>query len=424
MKQLNWYQIFGKSNIPDGRTVLPTDDIQIWLHCANIWDKSYTTLAEVLADTDTLLALITNNNAVDYMVRSTTWASATALVPKMTSNTTPEGVCSASSVYSSTYPAWKAFDEDDSTEWLGANNTFPSRVQYTFTTSKLVSGVLLKCRGFDGGTYPNSAPGDIEIKGSNDNGSTWTTLKTYEYPSNGAVENGTKFLDLTDNVTEYTTICVNILNSRTDSASKTTSGYTGFKTIQFYTASVVNSATAMTYIGQNNYCANTLLADATWCEAICNSTYFESVLNVKVPTMTDNTHPSGVCSSTALQSGSAYYAFDKNASTNIVFNNRQGRIIYKFPEAVDIYLMKVTPRAGLNPPQSMLKSCTVDHSADGNTWDNIASITVANSVTEQTFLLNKTNDLYFSLYATGDVWDTGINNSGVTELNFYGRKDI
>lgn len=263
MKQLNWYQIFGKSNIPDGRAVLPTDDIQIWLNCANIWDKTYTTLAEVLADTDTLSALITSNNAVDYMVRSTTWAS---------------GVSADSS--------------------------------------------------------------------------------------------------------------------------------------------------AMTYIGQNNYCANTLLADATWKNAICNSEYFESVLNVKVPTMTDNTHPSGVCSSTALQAGNAYYAFDKNASTNIVFNNRQGRIIYKFPEEVDIYLMKVTPRAGLNPPQSMLKSCTVDHSADGNTWVNIASITVANSVTEQTFLLDKTNDLYFSLYATGDVWNTGINNSGVTELNFYGRKDV
>lgn len=61
--------------IPDGSTVTPTDDIQTWLNCANIWDKNYTTLAEVLADSTTLSALISDNNATDYLVRSTTWAS-------------------------------------------------------------------------------------------------------------------------------------------------------------------------------------------------------------------------------------------------------------------------------------------------------------------------------------------------------------
>ena len=63
------------SSIPDGSTVTPTDVIQTWLHCANIWDKAYTTIGEVLADSTTLSALISSSNAVDYMVRSTTWAS-------------------------------------------------------------------------------------------------------------------------------------------------------------------------------------------------------------------------------------------------------------------------------------------------------------------------------------------------------------
>ena len=64
------------ATIPVGSTVLPTDDIQIWLNCAGIYDKtSYTTLEDVLADHDTLATLISNNNAVDYMVRSTTWAT-------------------------------------------------------------------------------------------------------------------------------------------------------------------------------------------------------------------------------------------------------------------------------------------------------------------------------------------------------------
>lgn len=62
-------------DIPNGSTITPTDDIQIWLHCANIWDKSYTTISQVLADASTLQALIASNNAADYMARSTTWAA-------------------------------------------------------------------------------------------------------------------------------------------------------------------------------------------------------------------------------------------------------------------------------------------------------------------------------------------------------------
>lgn len=57
-----------------GKTITPTDSVPIWLQCAGISDKSYTTISEVLNDSATLRALILNNNATDYMVRSTTWA--------------------------------------------------------------------------------------------------------------------------------------------------------------------------------------------------------------------------------------------------------------------------------------------------------------------------------------------------------------
>ena len=59
---------------PNGSIVTPTDNIQVWLNCAGI-TESYTTISQVLADTNTLSALISDNNAVNYMVRSTTWAS-------------------------------------------------------------------------------------------------------------------------------------------------------------------------------------------------------------------------------------------------------------------------------------------------------------------------------------------------------------
>jgi len=174
--------------IPDGSTVTPTDDIQTWLHCANIWDKSYTTLAEVLADTTTLSALISDNNATDYLVRSTTWASgicadSTAMtyiglnnycanklladatwcdaicnsvyfesvlnvkIPTMTSDTTPSGVASASSVYGVDNPAWLGFDgiyDVIGDSWCCANGqTSNQYLAYEFTNSKKIYSVKL-----------------------------------------------------------------------------------------------------------------------------------------------------------------------------------------------------------------------------------------------------------------------------------------
>ena len=163
---------------PDGSTVTPTDDIQTWLACGGITDKSYTTLNEVLADSTTLLALISDDNASDYLVRSTTWASG-----------------------------------------------------------------------------------------------------------------------------------------------------------------ITADSTAMTDIGANDYCANTLRADSTWLAAIGNSSYFESVLNIKAPTMTDNTTPSGTCSGSSNypNANSDYYKpFDGNANTSWVPQPgvANGYIQYEFATAI------------------------------------------------------------------------------------------
>ena len=156
--------------VPTGSTATPTDDIQTWLHCASIWDKDYTTISAVLADTTTLLALISSNNAADYMARSTSWASSvcanstamtyignndycankllanstwlTAIcnsayfesvlnvkVPTMTSNTTPSGECfrQSGNVVTEVY---KAFDGDDDTTYLPYNYTLASYGSY------------------------------------------------------------------------------------------------------------------------------------------------------------------------------------------------------------------------------------------------------------------------------------------------------
>ena len=269
MKQLNWYQIFGNTHtIPEGSTVTPTDDVQILLHCADIWDKSYTTLNELLADTDTLLAVINSENAVNYLVRSTTWAS---------------GVCADS--------------------------------------------------------------------------------------------------------------------------------------------------TAMSYIGLNNYCANTLLADATWCEAICNSEYFESVLNVKVPTMTGATTPSGEAFAMSADTPNQCYpwkAFDKNTSTHWYsqwnVNPTNGYIGYKFTSAVKCVAMHyVCSDIAANHKPLGVK---VQGSNDNVTYTDLASATwVKDNNPEWVYFSDNTSTYqYYRMLISGGT--TTNQQAGATELQFYGREDV
>ena len=182
--------------IPEGATVTPTNVIQTWLNCANIWDKTYTTINQVLSDTTTLLALISSTNAVDYMVRSTTWASSvcanstamtyignnnycankllanstwrTAIcnstyfervlnvkVPSMTSNTTPSGTVTSNKTpsYSDLYNAFDGGAGSTPTQFNSGDNvnldyTFPNNVKiykigYHSTTLSAATTLLL-----------------------------------------------------------------------------------------------------------------------------------------------------------------------------------------------------------------------------------------------------------------------------------------
>lgn len=217
------------STVPDGKTVTPTDDISIWLACGGR-SETYTTLSQVLADSTCLSALINDNNAIDYLVRSTTWASdvcgdsgamsaiggnnyaantlladstwfsaiwASAYidsvfnvkVPDMTSDTTPSGICSASSVYGDANPAWKGFDGiynviGDS--WCCANGqTANQYLAYEFTSSKKIYGAKLH-------GHPTSAtwnPKNIKFQ-YHDNGS-WIDVpnSTAVFPSTTDTQN-------------------------------------------------------------------------------------------------------------------------------------------------------------------------------------------------------------------------------------------
>jgi hypothetical protein len=411
MKQLNWYQIFGKSNIPDGRTVLPTDDIQIWLHCADIWDKSYTTLAEVLADTDTLLALISSNNAVDYMVRSTTWAVATALVPTMTSDTTPEGECVATNANPS-YPAWKAFDKQPNT--FAVSNSVTDYIGYIFTTPVVVNRLGVVNRGDTTGVNPIT----MKVQATND-GVNWTDVS--EVLTNSSEKGSSKTFDF-DNSTAYLGYNVRGITSGT---------YTfQLAEIQFYSPSITTSATAMTYIGLNNYASNTLLADATWCNAICNSEYLESVLNVKVPTMTDNTHPSGEASaSTVYQTNYAYKAFDGNDSTKwecgFVASDLYPYVQYDFGSNVKICCAKAFEKGSSG--NAFIYGHKIEYSEDNVTFTEATSGESSSITASQSYNVLESFPLVTGRYFRFRSWRANqeqFSGGDIYTLQFYGREDV
>lgn len=255
------------SSVPEGSTVLPTDDISIWLACGER-TEGYTTLSQVLGDSVCLSALLNNNNANDYLVRSTTWAS-------------------------------------------------------TITADSL----------------------------------------------------------------------------------------------------------AMSYIGLNNYCSNTLLSDTTWREAICNSEYFESVLNVKVPTMTSNTTPSGECiSSGANQASEANYkAFDGDADT-LFSSSGSGTgaglyLGYSFDAPTKVYLVKAVHRA--NTTSAVTMNFKYQSKTSDGDWNDISetfNVSFNKSTpTTMTVVSSGSNDVSYRIYRNSSSIATRL---GMWTLQFYGREDV
>lgn len=255
------------TSVPNGSTATPTDDIQTWLGCASIFDKSYTTISDVLADSSTLATLISSQNAVDYMVRSTSWA---------------------------------------------------------------------------------------------------------------------------------TTVCAN--------------------------------QTAISLIGLNNYAANTLLADSTWLEAICNSEYFESVLNVKVPTMTSNTAPSGEASASRThETNYPYKAFDNDDNTTSWLSTNQvyasgDWIQYMFVNPVCVKKVSFfdTPTNGVN----RIKDYSISASNDGQSWDVIQTGTLPSTSKRERVDIPLENNNSYKYWRLTSISAHSANAFDIYTLQFYGREDV
>lgn len=103
-----------------------------------------------------------------------------ALVPVMTSNTTPEGECGASSVLSG-FPAYYAFngttyDRSKNGRYWSANGATNQYVYYKFTSPVKVSSFSFVSSEANGSAQNDTT---VVLIGSND-GTNWTDIQTYD----------------------------------------------------------------------------------------------------------------------------------------------------------------------------------------------------------------------------------------------------
>ena len=388
---------------PEGSTVTPTDDIQTWLACANIKDKSYTTLAEVLADTETYETLLADSNACDYMTRSTTWATADGKVPTMTSDTEPEGLCFASSLASGAL-AWKVFDGDDSTSCSSAYINIAC-YGYKFISSKKIYRARVKVSGI--------ANTQFKVQGSND-GTNYTDLT--EFVSAPSSYNG--YVDLTKNIDDY--VYYQVYLNNTNGASANFAVYT----LQFYEISITTYQDAMSLLGKYDYACQKLLSNATWSNAIASSDYWEYVFNYSVPTMTSATTPSGTVSGSTMNSSyPAWKAFDRNTSTyaSLSTSDKRGFVQYDFGSAVKIsnfsFLCTWNPVEGCN--------LEISYSDDNSTFTSAGTYRYESTDNGNLKFYKLDSD-----YGSHRYWkllrelDTNNRDTVAYEVQFYGRNSL
>ena len=398
--QTTYYLTLG---VPDGSTVTPTDDIQTLLNCANIWDKSYTTLTELLSDSTSLQAVISSNNAIDYLVRSTSFAKANPLVPTMTSDNTPSGEVIFSQETDANYPAWKAFDNNNATGWQ-VSFASGDYIGYNFGSATKVKKVSIT-NNLDNSTVQARAIKGFKVQGYD---TEWHDIGTFENNNNNLTN---EFALNNDNAYSKYRVYVQ---------TNWGNAYLYVMEVQFYSEDgFTDNSTAMSYIGLNNYASNTLLGDSTWCSAICNSTYFESVLNVKVPTMTSNNTPSGECIGPVAYSGTYWYmAFDNDESTKFTANDTDTTqwVGYIFPETVNVqcfylYFYSSTVQT---------RDVSLEYSDNGTIWNSVYSSTYNLSDKTRYSAPNTEKHRYWRIKQTFSSAFRGVAN----ELQFYGRADV
>lgn len=384
--------------IPNGQTVTPTDDIQILLNCANIWDKTYTMLSALLDDTTSLLTVINSNNAIDYLVRSMDFAGV-GLVPVMTSDTTPSGVVSASDTHPA-YHAYSAFDGASDTWWTSNSNITDAYLTYEFPNTEKISAVDF----FNSATYStwNVSATTLKFQYSID-GINYTDIETFNNLSAGT----THRLVFTNEI-EAKYIRATVVGYNVQSPSSPYYKRCYITKLQYYAqdASVVNSSSAMSYIGANDYASNTLLGEDN---------------PSLIPTMTSNTTPSGIVSASAEYSTDykAFKAFDNDDSTRWASTGSTDQYIqYEFTSPQEVKKILIYPYFANS--NSSAKDITIKCSNNGTDWNSLESYTLDNTDGMKTCILQNTQSATFWRIDIEDSYND--RTIAISTIRFYAKE--
>jgi hypothetical protein len=200
-----------------------------------------------------------------------------------------------------------------------------------------------------------------------------------------------------------------------------------------WVSNVCGNSTAMSYIGLNNYSANTLLADSTWLNGIANSEYIESVMNVKVPVMTSDTTPSGrvvYSSQYDANLNSARTVFDGNDTVNAwncapseYGKTNQAYVGYMFPSNKKILFAKVIPVYG--SPNYKNYNYRLIGSDNGSSWVEISSANTAATYDSWNPILYVTTPTTRQYYGVRGSFQSGTSiYAQLVSVQFYGRQDV
>jgi len=296
------------------------------------------------------------------------WSDAKALVPTMTSNTTPSGVASANAEYSSRY-AWYAFNNNNSNFW-GSNAT-TGWLQYKFDNPTNV-------KKFD--ILGGDCGGKVVLKGSND-GSSWTDLCTKkDFLSGSDISNEVATIHI-DNKNYYLYYRAEI------SDTVPSSFYASVKKLQFYGSQVFGLVPTMSSnVGING-------------EASAKTEYYATTNN--------NAH--------------AFRAFDGNDATNWLSDslNAEEWIKYHFNKPTCVKYISLKNSSTRNT--YVIKTLKVQGSNDDSQWTDITDVltntNVATGGVNSYALNNSTEYLYYRVvFLTG----VGTQHKELASLQFYG----
>lgn len=303
-------------------------------------------------------------------------------IPKMTSNTTPSGIVTASTENSS-YPAYRAFDKTIGTYgWLSTALT--AWIQYEFP-----SPIAIKRYTLTSDQYPLRAPKNWTFEASND-GVNWTIIDT-QTNQTGWGSNSLRSFD-TNNTTQYKIYRINVTENNGDT-----------------TRISIDEIEMFEWVYENKFLIQT--SDDRKISLIIPDENKDII-----PKMTSASAPSGVVSASSIVSSNyAWNAFDDVTTGNgwVANGTTNQWICYQFPEPkrVGKYTLTVTYNVTAAP-----KDWTFEGSNDGQNWivlDSRSNITDWVAGTKKVFYIDKNKIGSYSYYRV----NVSVNNGNASYIS-------